>query len=193
MPRVKLFNKEIVLQKAMELFWKKGYHATSIQDMVSHLGINRASLYDTFGGKKNLFDESLELYCKTNKEGTLDFLKNEKSVKSGLRKLLEMAVSDSIKDIDHKGCFVVNTTTELIPGNDETKKALINNRSIFEKIFYNFLLSGQKNGEIAKNKDLKAISSLIYTLLSGLKVVAKIEPDRKKLLSSVNTILTILD
>ena len=50
------FNEDEVLIKAMELFWNKGYHATSIQDLVSNLGINRASLYDTFGGKKELFD-----------------------------------------------------------------------------------------------------------------------------------------
>ena len=54
MPRVKQFNEDEVLNKAMELFWKKGYNATSMQDIVDYLGINRASLYSTFGGKKNL-------------------------------------------------------------------------------------------------------------------------------------------
>lgn len=193
MPRVKQFNEETVLNKAMELFWKKGYHATSIQDMVEHLSINRASLYDTFGGKKNLFHKSLELYCGKHKEGTLMFLKNEKSVKEGIRKLFEMAISDSISDVDRKGCFVVNTTTELIPGYDSVKRVLARNRVAFEKIFYEFLLAGQQSGEIAKDKDLKSISSLIYTLLSGIKVVAKIEPNRKKLMSSVNTVLALLE
>lgn len=49
MPRVKKFDEKEVLEKAMELFWIQGYHATSIQDLVDHLGINRASLYDTYG------------------------------------------------------------------------------------------------------------------------------------------------
>jgi len=193
MPRVKLFDEEEVLRQSMELFWKKGYHATSIQDLVSHLGINRASLYDTFGGKKNLFDKSLKLYCETNKERTIQFLQNQKSVKEGFRKLFEIAISESTTDIDKKGCFVVNTTTELIPGDDEIRKALIENRSNFEKIFLEFLMSGIKSGEISNNKDLKAIASLIYTLLGGIKVVAKIEPNRKKLLSSVDTALSILE
>ena len=193
MPRVKLFKEDIVLQKAMELFWMKGYHATSIQDLVSHLGINRASLYDTLGDKKKLFSKSLELYCGTNKQATLKFLKHEKSVKEGLKKLLEMAIYDSINDIDRKGCLVVNTTTELIPGDDEIKKALAKNKSTFEKIFYEFLLLGQQSGEISKDIDLKVISSLIYTLLSGIKVVAKIDRNHKKLLSSVNTVLSLLE
>ncbi|MEL6975424.1 MAG: helix-turn-helix domain-containing protein, partial [Bacteroidota bacterium] len=62
MPRTKQFDEKEVLKKAMELFWEKGFHATSIQDLVSHLGINRASLYDTFGGKDELFNTAFESY-----------------------------------------------------------------------------------------------------------------------------------
>ena len=69
MPRVKLFDQNEVLTKAMNLFWKQGYAATSVQDLVQHLGINRASLYDTFGDKDQLFKKSFELYRKQNKDG----------------------------------------------------------------------------------------------------------------------------
>jgi len=193
MPRVKLFNEEEILQKSMELFWKKGYHATSIQDMVNHLGINRGSMYDTFGGKKNLFDKSLALYCSINQGATLEFLKNEKSVKAGLKKLFEVFIADSIADRDKKGCFVVNTTTELNPCDEEINKVLLQNKDSLEKMFTEFLKDGQDKGEISQDIDIQAISSLIYTLLSGIRVVARLEPNDKKLLSSINTVLTILD
>lgn len=193
MPKVKLFNQEDVLQKAMELFWKSGYHATSIQDLVNHLGINRASLYDTYGGKKKLFDQSLELYCNTNREGMRQLLKSQDSVKQGFRKIFETAIAYSTTDIDRKGCFVVNSITELIPGDDPLKKALIKNRTSFVDIYYEFLLSGQQSGEISKDKDIRSIASLIYTLFSGIKVIGKIEPDHKNLLSSVDSILSLLD
>ncbi len=193
MPRVKLFNQDVVLYKAMELFWKSGYHATSMQELVTHLGINRASLYDTFGGKKELFDQSLALYCDTNKRETRQFLQKQKSVKDGLRALFENTVFEATSDIEFKGCFVVNTTTELIPGDEEIKKALLENRSIYEEIFYEFLLSGEQSGEISKDKDLRAIAGLIYILLSGIKVIAKIEPNQTRILSSINTVLSLLD
>ncbi|HBS27336.1 MAG TPA: TetR/AcrR family transcriptional regulator [Gammaproteobacteria bacterium] len=193
MPRAKLFNKDEALNKAMELFWKKGYHATSMQDLVTHLSINRASLYDTFGGKQNLFDQSLKLYCDTNRDGTIKFLRSQKRVKEGFLKLFENAISKSTTDPDQKGCFVVNSTTELIPGEEHIKESLISNRAFFEGVFYEFLLSGQKNGEISKDKDIKSIASLIYTLLNGINVIAKIEPDQKKLLSSIRTALSLLD
>ena len=60
MGRTKQFDHRTALDQAMELFWARGYHATSIQDLVDHLGVNRQSLYDTFGGKDELFKAVLE-------------------------------------------------------------------------------------------------------------------------------------
>ena len=77
MPRTKAFDEQEVLEKAMELFWKKGYYATSIQDLVNHLGINRASLYDTFGGKKKLFLHTFSHYRTVNTQGVKDFLEGQ--------------------------------------------------------------------------------------------------------------------
>ena len=60
MPRTKNFDPAEVLEKAKNLFWEKGYYATSMQDLVDTLGINRASMYDTYGGKDQLFAKALE-------------------------------------------------------------------------------------------------------------------------------------
>ena len=73
MPRVKSFDEKEVLDKAIHLFWKQGYTATSIQDLVTHLGINRASLYDTFGDKEELFKKAFEQYRKTSFDGLTQF------------------------------------------------------------------------------------------------------------------------
>jgi TetR/AcrR family transcriptional regulator, transcriptional repressor for nem operon len=193
MPRIKLFNQEDVLTKAMELFWKKGYHPTSIQDLVNHLGINRASIYDTYGGKKELFNKAFHQYRIANVEGITNFLNKQSSVKAGMRKLFEMAIQESVNDKDRKGCFVVNTTTEMIPGDDEIQAILEENKNTFENVFYKFLLSGEHKGEIVKGKDLKTIANLLFTLYNGIKVVAKIQPNQKDLLESVDVALSLLD
>ena len=193
MPRVKLFDQNEVLKKATELFWKKGYHATSIQDLVSFLGINRGSLYDTYGGKKELFDRAFQLYRSTTSNGVAVFLESQNDVKKGFRKLFEMGINESVSDKDKKGCFVVNTTTELIPGENEMLKILQENKRVFESVFYEFLLKGQQNGQIPKNKNLKTISSLYYTFYNGLKVLAKVQSEPKELLNSVDEILMLLD
>jgi len=194
MPRVKLFNEEDVLEKAIELFWKKGYNYTSIQDLVEYLGINRGSLYDTFGGKKELFDKAFRRYKEMNNKMMIQFLENQSSVKEGLLKLFELPINASINNEGEvRGCFVVNTTTELLPGDEKIHSILKENKIEIERIFYNYLKKGVEKGEIAKDKDIVNISSLIYALLNGILVIGKVNPDKKYLLNIVRTGLSVLD
>lgn len=193
MPRLKQFNEDAVLQKAMCIFWKNGYHATSIQDLVNGLGINRASLYDTFGGKRALFDKTIQQYITENNTNIAKFLASQPSVKAGFRALFTMAIDEAICDADRKGCFVVNVTTELVPGDDEIQRLLDANRLSFEKLFFDYLSTGVERGEISSEKDLKSIARLLFTLHGGTMVIAKVNPDREKLLATVDTALLLLD
>lgn len=193
MPRVKLFDENEVLIKAMHLFWKQGYTATSVQDLVSHLGINRASLYDTFGDKEQLFKKSFELYRKSSIKGITVFLQSRTNVRVGFSELFNVAIEEAILDKDRKGCFVVNITTELIPNDESLLKVLETNKRDIESLFYEYLKKGQENGQLNASKDLKSISSLFYTLYNGIKVVSKIETNKKELTNSVNLALSLLD
>lgn len=193
MPRVKLFDESEVLTKAMNLFWKQGYAATSVQDLVSHLGINRASLYDTFGDKEQLFKKSFELYRKNNIEGLKQFFDTQNNVREGFARLFENAIEEAINDEDRKGCFVVNTTTELVPNDDSIAVTLEDNKSDFENIFFEYLQKGKDVGQITTNKDLRSIAALFYTLYNGLRVVSKVRPNKKKLSETVEVALSLLD
>ncbi len=193
MPRVKTFDQQQVLEKAMELFWEKGFAATSIQDLVSHLGINRASLYDTYGGKEELFCKSFELYRQKNTRAILEFLNNEPDVRKGLRSLFEMGIQEAIQDQGRKGCFVVNVTTELVPRDKKMLTVVRENKKNFEGIFLNYLQKGELENQFPEGKDLKAIASLLFTLYNGLKVVSKVEPEKEQMQRTVSTALSLLD
>jgi TetR/AcrR family transcriptional repressor of nem operon len=193
MPRVKQFDEQQVLEEAMGLFWKKGFHATSIQDLVSHLGINRASLYDTYGGKQELFDKAFRAYLGINSRFITEFLGSYSSAKQGIRELFENSVERCTSDPETKGCFVVNATTELGAGDKRIKTILADNRDRFEKILFNTLKKGVENGEISPEKDIRSVASFLFTLYSGLMVVAKVNPNKDHLLGTINTGLSILD
>jgi len=193
MPRVKLFDENEVLAKAMNLFWKKGYAATSVQDLINHLGINRASLYDTFGDKEQLFKKSFELYRKNNIEGLKQFFDSQKNVRKGFERLFENAIEEAVNDQDRKGCFVVNTTTELVPNDDSIAVILENNKSDFENMFFEYLQKGKEAGQIKTDKELKSIATLFYTLYNGLRVVSKVQPNAKNLTDTINIALSVLD
>ena len=193
MPRVKSFDEEQVLQKAVELFWKKGYHATSMQDLVDYLGINRASLYDTFGGKKELFTQALTYYQRSNSKILLNLLKQQPEVKIGLRHLLESAIDAAVVDTDRKGCFMVNSSTELLPADTALQQMILANKENFEQALNDYLLSGQLKGQFSSGKDTQAIAETIFTFYNGLKVITKIKPDKASLLQQVNLLLLLLD
>ncbi|MBS9462814.1 TetR/AcrR family transcriptional regulator [Flagellimonas sp. 389] len=193
MPRTKQFDEKEVLQKAMELFWEKGFHATSIQDLVSCLSINRASLYDTYGGKEELFNQAFQHYRTTNGAIVRTLFEKENSVKKGLKVLFDKAIQQSVQDECKKGCFVVNTATELIPGDETIHKALMDNTENSQKLFIDYIQKGIDAGEIPSSKNAASVGLMLFTLYNGLQVLAKIETDPDKYRSMVEEGLSILD
>jgi TetR/AcrR family transcriptional repressor of nem operon len=193
MPRTKQFDKNEVLEKAMELFWKNGYHATSMGQLVQHLGINRASIYSTFNDKKDLFEQALRLYRQKNGGGVKSFLAAQKSVKEGFHNLFTSAIDEGVNDPESRGCFVVNITTELVPGDEDILPALNENQAHFVKLFKEFLERGVKEGEIAANKDLDATAQYLFTLYNGLRVVGKINKDQESLIKMIKVGLMVLN
>ncbi len=181
------------MRKAMLLFWKQGYHHTSVQDLVNELGISRGSLYDTFGGKKQLFDRALDLYRQSNRDGLRGFLKTQDRVRPALRAVFQKIVEDDCADPDCKGCFIANTTTELLPDDAELLKKLALHKKNTEQDFYELLQRGVDSGEIPPGKDLRAIAGLLYMLMQGLRVVGKTKPAQKKTMTALEQILSILD
>lgn len=193
MPRVKLFDEEKILYKAMMLFWQNGYASTSIQDLLDQLEISRSSLYDTFGGKKKLFKRTLILYRSSQKERLQRFIDSQTDVKAALRGMFKKVIDDDTTGQQCKGCFVVNTTTELVPGAPHIQSILVNHRQEMEGIFLRLLQKGVDTGQVSEGNDLPALARLIYTLLSGIRVVGKTKIDPKEMMASIDKVMVLLD
>ena len=149
MPRQKQFDTEETLEKAMNLFWEYGYHQTSIQRLVEELGINRASLYDTFGGKKNLFHLSIEKYLQGNpKEGFLSFILSHDEVKTGIKSLIKSLIDDSEQDKKIRGCFLTNSSLEMLPHDNRTGILIKKNQRDIEEALKISLEIAKEKGEI---------------------------------------------
>lgn len=193
MPRSIEFNEEEVLRNAMLLFWEKGYYDTSIKDLIQALGISNASIYNSFGGKKQLFNRALAYYRETNFQGLRHFIQSQKDVSKGLTMFFEKIIQDDKNDEDCKGCFIVNTSTELIPTDPAIQIVIEKYREKIEKLFYDFLQMGVETGQIAKTKDIKVISRLLYTFMTGLRVLGKSKPSPSAAMASVKAVLSLLD
>ena len=194
MPRSKTFDKEVVLNKAMELFWEKGFHATSIQDLVTHLGINRASLYDTFGDKEKLFLSSIESYIEHNQNNIKQYLSQFENVVEGIRSLFHMGIDQALSDRNCiKGCFVVNMTTELLPGKGDMEALLQANMKSFVKVISQTIKSGQAQGQVNTSINPREFAKLLFSFNNGLHVVAKLNPSKSELKAQVDSIVNLLE
>src|ERR1700759_509039 len=105
MARTKDFDEKEVLDKAIRLFWHKGYNGTSMQDLVDGLGISRSSLYDTYGDKHTLFIKALETYQCIGSGKICAIINSDGPVKDTMKKLLELITGELLVDQMHKGCF----------------------------------------------------------------------------------------
>ncbi|MBU3010101.1 TetR/AcrR family transcriptional regulator [Polaribacter vadi] len=118
MARKKAYNEDVVLEKAMNLFWKNGYESTSMQMLEKEMGINKFSIYSSFGNKRGLFIESLKGYNK-KLNSVFEDLKNSKTGIDGIKHFFYNSVSICKLKGYQKGCLVTNTYNEFSNKEDE--------------------------------------------------------------------------
>lgn len=176
MARQKAFDKEEVLDKAMYLFWKKGYHGTSMQDLVDHLGISRSSMYDTFGGKYALFLDSLSRYQARQSEQIDQALTNEEDLEEFLKSFFMGVVDECRQDEEHKGCFTVNTSVELASHDERIGAVVGEDISTFIEKFEKFFEDAQDNWRLGSNEDPKALALMVYNTMAGIRLVSRTKP-----------------
>jgi len=180
MVRTKQFDKQHALDEAMEVFWERGYNATSISDLVERLGVNRQSLYDTFGGKDQLFLAALERYRKLQSAPVQQLLERDGPALEVLREFFQKFV-DTLVDGSAKGCFMANTITELAGRDDGVSKVCAANARQLETAFAGLLLRAQQGGEIPADRPVLPLARFLASTLNGLAVTARATPDRKVL------------
>src|SRR3954466_15388191 len=148
MARSKDFDEQEVLNKAVNLFWHKGYNGTSMQDLVDGLGISRSSLYDTYGDKHTLFIKALEAYQSAGSAKLCAIVNNTGPAKETIKALLEYIIGELLGDRMQKGCFMVNAEVEIAPHDPEVGKLVCQNDQQVEDVFYRVIKKGQESGEI---------------------------------------------
>ncbi len=192
MARHKEFDRDEALHKAMEVFWTRGFEAASVGDLVKHMGINRQSLYDTFGDKHSLYLQALDRYREVEGRKMFELLERPGSVRRALRQLFESVVETSLGG-ERRGCFVGNATSELAGRCRATAEKACGNMAAAEEALYRALLRGKREGEIGGGRDLRAVARFLYSSLQGLQLMSKATSDRKTLEDVVRVTLSVLD
>lgn len=193
MPWQKQFDAEDVLNKAMQAFWERGYEATSMQDLVDRTGVNRGSLYATYGDKRDLFLAALRMYDERMRRGMLADLEACREPRDAIRSVFAAFAQNVSERGGNRGCFLTNTALELAQHDTEVGRIVATAQSEMEAFFARAIKKGKNRGDIpAHVKPVECARGLLASLL-GLVVLTRSRPDKALLKSVVDDAMRRLD
>ena len=173
MPRTKSYDNDIVLERAMNVFWDKGYEATSIRLLEKEMGINQFSIYSSFYNKKRLFIESIRRYRDHVKNNVYHTLLREDAGMKELEQYLYKSAGKKRAPATSRGCLVVNTAAEIGGGDAEIAAEVNGYFNFIKDVLKKVLRTAVEKGEISADTDIEKQSAFFLGVMQGLSVASK--------------------
>lgn len=193
MARPKQFDPDNALDRAMHVFWHKGYEATSMDDLLTAMDINRGSLYDTFGGKRELFLKAMDRYCSGGGIGSgISILKQSGPALPLIRRFIDHMLNFSLSDPLRRGCMITNTVMELAPHEKDIAGKVAGRLRLAEGAFFELLARAKREGELAQDKDPRTLARVLVTMMQGTIVMIKAGTPANEVRQTVRAALAIL-
>lgn len=193
MARPREFDTEAALDRAMDVFWSKGYEATSLDDLCVATGLSRSSLYATFGSKRNLLLQTVDRYSESRTPNLAAVLARPLPIREAVGALLGQFIDQIVAGPGRRGCFLGNCAAEL-PRHDRGALARVRQGlARTEATFRDALARAKERGEISSSTDVDALARFLISAFQGLRLIGKANPDRAVLEDIAKTILCCLD
>ncbi|WP_232241273.1 TetR/AcrR family transcriptional regulator [Kutzneria sp. 744] len=173
----------------MDLFWRRGYEATSVQDLVEHTGVGRRSMYDTFGDKHSLYLRALDRYLTLAEDGF-----REKAAADGLsaiRSLFSLLLESPADDF--RGCLFVNSSTELGPSDDAVAERLAQHSAVARETLAGMIRQGQRDGSVTDRIDAETATAVAFNAWVGVRVQVRARTPRDQIIHDVEKLLALLN
>ena len=160
MARPPEFDRAEALVKALHLFWEKGYERTTVRDLTEVMGISAPSLYNAFGGKKELFDEAVAAYTGSPNRVVPRGLQ-ERSARAVFAKILEIAIREYGSSTQPRGCFVISDPV------------LIDERLLGRVAIRARMQQAHDDGDLPGDTSVEALTDFVDIVLRGLSSIAR--------------------
>ncbi len=193
MPWEKSFDEDEAIGKAMKVFWEKGFEPASIADLIAGTGITRGSLYNAFGGKEQLFVKTLLKYDRENRRATLAEFEAMDDPKRAIAALFDCIVAETITDTEKKGCFIVNTASELATHGEDVKRIVHNGLREFEAFFRRSIEVAQARKDIPESLDPETTAKALLAMTVAIRVLGRGTFDETALTTIADQALRLLD
>ncbi|MGH3447185.1 MAG: TetR/AcrR family transcriptional regulator [Nocardioidaceae bacterium] len=191
MARPREFDTTEVLDRAVDVFWRQGYEATSIADLTESLGIARASLYGAFGSKHDLYVRALQHYVET-RHSAVDLLSRPGPVLPAIRAVLESAVTSRAPGESQRGCLITNASAECEATDWGVRRWVDSSWVELETALTSALLRARAEGELGPQAEPRGQARMLVVLLQGLRVIDRSGCDNGRCSDAIDTAMSAL-
>jgi TetR/AcrR family transcriptional repressor of nem operon len=193
MARPREFDEAAVLDAAIERFWLRGYEATSVRDLADEMNIAGASLYNAFGDKRSLYERALNRYLDQTFRERIRRIESALPPREAITAFLQEIIRRSLTDRQRRGCMLVNSAIESAPYDPDFLGIVGTFLNEVEGFFLRCVSKGQRDGTITRAHSAANLSKSLLGILLGIRVLARVRPERALLEGLVRPIFGLLD
>jgi len=192
MARPQEFDTNDALEKALQVFWDKGYEGTTLADLTEATGLSKSSLYGTFGDKRKLFLTAYDSYRAARaKQMKITF--QQENARDAIASFFSKIIDDASSGSVSKGCMSTNQAVELAPHDAVIRERVESDFKLIETAFANAIKRGQEQGSIQSKQDAHLLAQMLIIAFPGLQVMVRAGASADSLEGGLNMMLSILD
>jgi len=193
MGRLKAFDEDRAVDRAVDCFWQRGYEATSVRDLADRMGNGGASLYNAYGDKRALFIAALARYADRSMRERIGRLEKSGRPKQAIRAFLAEIVERSLGDPDRKGCMLVNSALDVAPHDAAIGKVVAGYLGELRAFFQRNLAAARDADQVPRRTDPDELAGHLLGVVLGIRVLARTGADRAQLEAVARPALRLLD
>lgn len=187
------FDPDVALDSAMHVFWRQGYEASSLQDLIGAMGLSKSSFYQAFESKQALFKRCIHFY----RQGLVDELQGKlsktESGKAFIQALFRDVANETAGKDGRRGCLLMNTASEFAQTDPEIAELVSRSIHHLTRLFEKAIEQGQRQGDIPADKNQRELANYLVSSMSGLKNMVKAGADSKSITQTADIVLSVLD
>ncbi|MBR0964913.1 TetR/AcrR family transcriptional regulator [Bradyrhizobium diazoefficiens] len=180
--RPRAYEPEVALGKALDLFRKQGFAATSLDDLSEATGMNRPSLYGAFGDKRELYIKSYQRYREDARAAMVDIFRQEMPVRQRLERIFASALNIYLSgETGPRGCFTVVTAASEAVADPEIRAMVLDGLSELDKAFTNCFRRAREKGELPESADPVVLARVASATVHSIAIRSRARVQRKEL------------
>ena len=190
--RPRAYEPDVALGKALDLFRKEGFAATSLDDLSAATGMNRPSLYGAFGDKRELFIKSYQRYREDARAAMAGIFRDELPIRQRLARIYAVALDIYLSGDSPRGCFTVMTAASEAVSDPEIRAMVLEGLAELDKAFAACFRRAKEKGELPASADPAVLAQIASATIHTIAIRARAQTPRKELEAIVNGALDVM-